>query len=468
MTAPQRRSNWTMAAFAAPCLPMAGLGLPLVVYLPEFYSSELGLSLAQVGAAFGAVRLLDMAFDPFICGVMDGTRTRFGRFRPWFALGAPILMLATYMLFMAHPGVGVGYLWTWLLVLYAGVSIASLSQLAWGAAISPHYDQRSRVYGWWQGGNVIGMILVLTLPALLPYLGVKGHAEAVGAMGWFVVALLPITVALAVARVPEPVSPVRKERSGLGEYFKLLRRPSVARLLVVDFLVGTGPAITGALFFFYFGRAKGFEKAAASQLLLIYFIGGLVGAPIWTWLSYRLQKHRTLALSSMFYAAVTIAALFIPHGNFPIAALMMFLAGISYAAGAFLLRAMMADVGDEVRLETGAERTALLYALLSGTVKIGSALAVAITFPALAAMGFDPKAKTGEAGIPGLMAMFAMAPAALAVVGGAIIAGFPLHARRHAEIRDALAARDLAEAGPEMGQKPRFAEEIHPVSPAAE
>ena len=243
MTAPQRRSNWTMAAFAAPCLPMAGLGLPLVVYLPEFYSSELGLSLAQVGAAFGAVRLLDMAFDPFIGGVMDGTRTRFGRFRPWFALGAPILMLATYMLFMAHPGVGVGYLWTWLLVLYAGVSIASLSQLAWGAAISPHYDQRSRVYGWWQGGNVIGMILVLTLPALLPYLGVKGHAEAVGAMGWFVVALLPITVALAVARVPEPVSPVRKERSGLGEYFKLLRRPSVARLLVVDFLVGTDLAV---------------------------------------------------------------------------------------------------------------------------------------------------------------------------------------------------------------------------------
>ncbi len=150
------------------------------------------------------------------------------------------------MLFMAKPGVTTLYLWTWLLVLYAGVSISSLSQLAWGAAISPEYNQRSRIYAWWQGGNVVGMILVLTLPALLPFVGVKGHAEAVGAMGWFVVLLLPLTVGLAVSRVPEPMITTVRERSGLAEYFRLLKRPAVARILIVDFLVGTGPAITGA------------------------------------------------------------------------------------------------------------------------------------------------------------------------------------------------------------------------------
>jgi GPH family glycoside/pentoside/hexuronide:cation symporter len=468
-----RRSNWTLAAFAAPCLPLAGLGLPLVVYLPEFYASELGLGLAQVGAAFAAVRLLDMAFDPFIGGVMDGSRTRFGRFRPWFALAAPILMLATAMLFMAKPGVTTVYLWTWLLVLYAGVSISSLAHLAWGAAISPEYNQRSRIYAWWQGGNVVGMILVLTLPALLPFVGVKGHAQAVGAMGWFVVLLLPLTVALAVWRVPEPLVTKPKERSGFAEYFKLMARPSVVRILIVDFLVGTGPAITGALFFFFFVRAKGFEKSTASLLLLVYFIGGLVGAPIWTWLAYRIGKHRTLAVSSLFYAAVTVAALTIPHHNMAVGALMMFLAGITYAAGAFLLRAMMADVGDEVRLDTGIDRTALLYALLSGTVKVGSATAVFVTFTLLGKLGFDPKAHTGEAGVFGLSMMFSVVPATLAVVASGIIAGFPLTEKRHGEIRAALVARDLADASladaaPAMGAQPRFTEEIHVATPAAE
>ena len=86
----ERRSNWTLAALAAPCLPLAGLGLPLVVYLPEYYANELGLSLGAVGMAFMLVRLLDMAFDPYIGGVMDSTRSRFGRFKLWFAISAPL------------------------------------------------------------------------------------------------------------------------------------------------------------------------------------------------------------------------------------------------------------------------------------------------------------------------------------------------------------------------------------------
>jgi len=31
MAKAERRSSWTLAAYAAPCLPLAGLGLPLVV-----------------------------------------------------------------------------------------------------------------------------------------------------------------------------------------------------------------------------------------------------------------------------------------------------------------------------------------------------------------------------------------------------------------------------------------------------
>jgi GPH family glycoside/pentoside/hexuronide:cation symporter len=462
----ERRSNWTLAAFAAPCLPLAGLGLPLVVYLPEFYASEVGLSLAQVGFAFMAVRFLDMAFDPFIGGVMDRTRTRFGRFRPWFALGAPILMLATAMLFMPGPGVTTFYLWGWLLVLYAGVSIATLSQLAWGASLSPDYHQRSRVYAWWQGANVVGMILVLVLPTVLPRLGIKAHAAAVGAMGWFVVLLLPITVALAVLRVPEPRIQSAPERSGLAEYFKLLRRPTVARLLIVDFLVGAGPSITAALFFFFFVRVKDFDKGTASLLLLIYFVGGLIGAPIWTRLAYRIGKHRTLAVSGLFYAAATLGSNLIPPGAAPVAAVMMFLAGLPYSAGAFLLRAMMADVADEELLDSRIDRTGLLYALLSGTVKIASAAAVGITFPLLALLGFDAKATGVSTGLDGLTIMFTLGPAALALAASAIIAGFPLTEARHGEIRDALAARDLdenslADAAPAMGAEPRFAEEIH-------
>ncbi len=468
-----RRSNWTLAALAAPCLPLAGLGLPLVVYLPEYYTNQLGLSLASVGAAFGAVRLLDMAFDPYIGGVMDRTRSRFGRFKLWFAISAPILMLASYMLFMAKPGVSSLYLWLWLLVVYAGVSIAGLSQLAWAAVLSPQYDQRSRIYGWWQAGNVVGMILVLTLPALLPLLGFKGHGSGVQAMGWFIVILMPITVALALWKVPEPQVVSEVKKSGFREYLALFKRPSVVRILVADLLIGTGPAITGALFFFFFGRVKGFSHAEASLLLLIYFIGGLVGAPLWTWLSYKISKHKALAVSGVVYAGLTMCSLMIPQGAMIPAAVLMFMIGVPFAAGAFLLRAMMADIGDEERLASGVDRTGLLYAILSGTVKIGSAAAIFITFPLLQLMGFDPKGQGVDTGLQGLAILFAAVPAAMSIIASFIVWGFPLTAERHAEIRAGLAARDmkepgLAEAAPEMGSAPLLTKEINAAVRPAE
>lgn len=54
-----------------------------------------------------------------------------------------------------------------------------------------------------------------------------------------------------------------------------------------------------------------------------------------------------------------------------------------------------------------------------------------------------------------------------------IIAGLSLTEKRHAEIRDALVARDLAQSdiagvAPGMGSDPKLAEEIHAITRPAE
>jgi hypothetical protein len=43
------------------------------------------------------------------------------------------------------------------------------------------------------------------------------------------------------------------------------------------------------------------------------------------------------------------------------------LAGLPYSAAPLLVRAMMADIGDEERLASGVDRTGLLYAIVNGT-----------------------------------------------------------------------------------------------------
>jgi len=438
----EKRSSWSLATFAAPCLPLSALGLPLVVYLPEYYTSELGLSLTVVGSAFLLVRLIDIIFDPLIGGIMDRTRTRWGRFRPWMVGGAPLVAAGAYFLFMAQPGMSAGYLWLWLIVVYAGYSMMSLSHTAWAAVLSSDYQQRSRVYGWWQAGNVIGMILVLTLPPIMSIVFKGDHGAGIRAMGWFIVALIPLTVLLATRAVGETTAPLQRHKSGVVEYLALLKRVSVRKLLIADLLMGLAPGIAGALFFFFFERIKGFDKTEAGILLLVYFVAALAGAPLWPVLARRIGKHKALAVASVIYAVVQVLAVLTPAENTVLGMLILILAGLPYSAAPLLVRAMMADISDEERLITGADRTGLLYALVSGTAKLGHAMAIG-AFPVLALLGFDPKLPTAT-GETALIALYAVVPAALGLVVAAVMLRYPLDANRVAEIQ-----RQLAERQPE-------------------
>lgn len=429
----------SLLAFVGPCLPLAGIGLPMVVHLPAYYAGHLGLSLAVVGYAFTFVRLIDIGFDPLAGWLMDRTRTRIGRFRFWLALSAPVLMLAAWMLFMAEPGVGSVHLWIWLAVVYVGFSMGSLSQTAWASVLSPDYNERSRIYGWWQTGNVLGIILVLLLPPILSLGFHQGEEAGVKAMGWFVILLLPVTVAWACWKVPEPDLRSGQPHSRPLDYFRLMVRPAVTRLILVDLLLGWAPGVTGILYLFYFDQIKHVPAGQAGLLLLGFFVSGLLFGPVWWKLAARIGKHRALAVSAGAMVAGELAVMAIPFPTIWTALLVMAFAGSSYS-GSLLLRSMMADAGDEIRLETGQDHTGLLYALLTATTKIGTALA-GLTFVGLDLAGFHRTGANSPHALLWLQILFIGTPAIASALAGWVILGHRLDARRHGEILAALAAK---------------------------
>jgi Na+/melibiose symporter-like transporter len=342
---------------------------------------------------------------------------------------------------MARPGVSLAYLWVGLVIAYLGFSMGSLSQQAWAAALSPDYDERSRIYGWWQAGNVLGILLILLLPPLVE-IGLKGsRIQGIAAMGWFIIVLLPLTIGLAVWRVGEPGAAARTAAS-FKDYREMLRNSSVVRLMTADLLLGWAPGITGALFLFYFDQVKGVAETTANLLLLIYFVAAMAGAPLWSLLAVRVGKHRALAINAVSIVATLVLVMAAPMRSFALAAAVMILAGLPYS-GSALLRAMLADVGDELRLKTGVERTGLLYSLLTATNKIGTALAL-VSFVALDALHFSAQAAHNPAAaLAGLQLVFVGGPSVLCLLAAAVILGYRLDAGRHAEIRAAL-----ADAGP--------------------
>ncbi len=444
---PDRLSSGTLAIFSGPAFPLAALALPLVVYLPHFYAVQMGMSLAAIGAVFSIVRLLDIGFDPILGAIMDRTNTRFGRFKPWMAASVPILMIACWLVFNPPKGVSSLYLTVSLVVMYVGYSIAVLGHLAWGSVLAGDYHQRSRIYGWVQAGTVGGMILVLVLPIIIAKIVPDSDAAGVASMGWFVIVLTPITIGLALWRVSEPrVVAHAATPAGLGKYLQVIRRPTVMRILACTILAATAPGITGAIFLFFFRQARGFNAADTNIMLLVYFVGGFAGAPLWSKLAKAVGKHRAMMLSCAYYVVMQSLTLATPRGSIAFGLPIIFLAGLGFSAYLILLRAMTADACDEARLDLHSDCTGMIYALHNSGTKIGSALGVAITFPLLQMFGFhaSDKVQNTPAALHGLELTFAFLPIVFVVLGGLSLWGYRLNEARHGEVRDALAARDAA------------------------
>ncbi len=445
MTDAAKLKNRTLLAFALPCLPYAAIGLPLAVYLPHYYSTYIGVDLGVVGTTFILVRCIDIFFDPVVGWAMDRTRNRFGPYRTWITLGTPILMAAIWMIFMASPGATSQYLFQWLLVLYLGFSITTLAQLAWGAVLAPQYHQRSRLYGWWQVFNILGVLIALFIPVGVTALKLGDYGYGVRAMGWFIVVALPVTLLVNLLAVKEPRNEAARPHGAFKAWAALFARQSVRKVLLCDLFLGLAPGLTGTLLFFYFESIKGFDQAQSQQFMAVYFVAGLLAAPFWSWLAMKMGKDRALQIASILFAVFYGAVAFIPPGNFLFAAISLFIAGLPYAAGLLLTRAMMADVADEVRLETGEDRMGLLFSFLSLTTKLGYAISVGSLW-ILSQAGFNDKTHAANDPFPlmVLQVLFIVLPTLLLAASAWSLVKYPLTLKRHAEIREALEAREQA------------------------
>ncbi len=435
-----------IAVFSAGAFPIGALVTTLGVYLTNYYAAHVGIPLAIVGLSFMAVRLLDIFFDPVLGIAIDHTRTRYGKFRPWLAAAAPILIVAAFAIYFPPSGVGAVYLIGWLVVLYAGYSMLTLSQAGWGAALVAEYHQRSRVYGWIQAVAVVGALGVLLVPLAVPAMWHAVPFKGVPLMGCFVLFAIVVGAAITVFLAPEPdkVSAAKSERFGLKDYLPLIRRSEMLRLMCADMFCTLGPAITAPLYLFFFEQARGYTPGQATYLLFFYVSAGLAGPAIWSRVARRFGKHQAIRIASVCYVFAQSTLLLLPKAHPLEMTFAMIGVGFVASAFAFLVRAMIADVSDEVRLESGKDRTAMLYALVTSTNKIGSTLSVGVAYVILPLFGFV--AREGVVNTPdaiwGLQACYLLPPVLCVLIGGLAMWGYKLDETRHAKVRLALSASD--------------------------
>jgi GPH family glycoside/pentoside/hexuronide:cation symporter len=438
-------------AFSAPSLASAGLALPIYALMPKFYSDVVLAPLGLIAIGIALARAFDAITDPAMGWLSDRTNTRWGRRRPWLAIGAPFTAVSVIALFappqsLSSLGAALWFFATFTLY-FLFHTVYWVPYHALGYELTSDYHERSTLFGWREAFALTGTVIAGATPLLVSdafgeertgyvIVGVVFAVLLVGTFGWLILRIQERPD--FVVRAPNPfIAGIR--RSMRNRPFRILLGS-----YVVSHLTGAIPVTVSPFFLSYVLQPENYG------LWLTLAIGGYVGAgiaaiPFWVWLARRIGKRAT------WYASIWVAIIgatplfFLGKGDLLPFFLLLVFTGTQL--GAQLLHpAMQADVIDYDELHTGKRREAQygsFWAIIPKFVAIPSA---AIPLAILAALGYVPNQPQSAEVQWALSAMLGLAPAASSFIAFLIAIRFPINEKRHRAIRDGIEAHERGEA----------------------
>lgn len=433
----------TLIYYALPELTQAVVTLPMALFVPAFYADDLALPLAGVGAAIAASRLLDVVIDPFIGILSDRLQTRWGRRKPWIALGTPFLMLSAWMTFVPPGAVSLGYLLIWTSLLFLAFTLVDLPHKVWGAELSTDYLERNHVAAWREGFGAVGLILFLVLLLVMGLFGRTDSREQLLAIALTVVLSLPPLVSLALRKVPEypPESLTGQRYRGWSALALVFRNRAFLRTMATILLFGSAVMIQATLHKLVLTHVVGRPELFA-PLILAETLFSLGAIPFWLRLAARFGKHRAVTFAALWVGIWSLGLPLVGAGDMALYAVLIVLRGSSLTSIFLLSNSIAADVVDQDIVASGWQRTGLFFAVWGMAVKAAVAIGVLLATALPAAFGFEPSAPAHETGAKlWLMLIYGWLPCLIMMLGVPLLWNFPIDRRSQMELREQIAAR---------------------------
>jgi Na+/melibiose symporter-like transporter len=376
-----------LAAYAAVALPLAAAALPVHVQVPKFYAA-FGMDLALIGFILLAVRLLDALSDPLLGAIADRMPIRYGGRKLMIGAAAPLLAAGLWLLF--NPPAGAQSLVPWLvgaLVLsYVGLSAASIGHFALGSALSRDYAERTRITAARGVAALAGVLLAAAIPELL----VQRYGATSG-LAWFALGFTPVlavAAAITLFRGPTPSAVLISTPLTTRGLVQPLRNPRFRRLAAVFLINGVAAAMPATLLLFF--AADVLQRPDLTPLFLVlYFVSGAAGMPLWVRLAASAGKVRAWLVSMGMALAAFVWAYFLGAGDAAAFSVVCVLSGLAFGADLALPASLLADVVDDDEDRAG-RPDGVYFGVWHLLEKLALALAAGVALPLLQWLGYVP------------------------------------------------------------------------------
>ncbi|MDJ0657721.1 MAG: MFS transporter [Xanthomonadales bacterium] len=438
-------SNGTIAAYAAPLVPIWMLHTPALSILPGLYATVSGIDLAVIGAILVTSRILDGVTDPLIGLLSDATRTALGRRKPWIIAGGLLCMVGVWFWFRPSADTGALYFFLASIAVYIGWTMVEIPHGAWLSELSGDYEERSHIAGIRTTAIYLGYVVFWLGPFLPLFETTEITPEVTTFLSWVVIVLMLATMTWAVIKVPEG-NPRNSETPNLTAAISGLVSNKPLRLFLV--IIGASWLASGmvaGLYFFFISSYLEIPDKFGHIGLAVAAIG-FVSASIWGWAGARLGKHRVLVICNLSTVITLVAMSLIRPGPHAFSAMLVIfsLSALFSAGSTVAYYALMADVVDYDTLMTRKNNAGNYYALITLFQKVGLGAGAGLALTVSALFGFDAVGENEGWALAGFFVAFIVIPIALNLLATILATLFPITRRRHGIIRrrlDSLALR---------------------------
>ena len=453
MTPSDHLPTWKRAAYGVGALADFLIFALINVMLIPVYVVALKLDPRLIGYAAALPRFVGVITDPIIGAISDNTRTRWGRRRPFFVVGA--ILCGTMLPLVWFPVTGFGNIGTFIylfLILAVFQAVYSLYIVPFGALgyeLTGDPDERTRVLAWCPYLTTIGTFAApwfywLSLRPVFGCNEVTGvRWMSIGAgVAIIVCGVIPALIFREKAQAPR--------RSGekvnvLGAVRETVRSRAFLLLVGANVLATFAVNCQGTIILYitiYYMFAG--DKAATTQL------GGIVGTvvslstflilPLITRLSAGRGKRSALLVSLAMCSIAGMATWWVFSPRWPY--LMMIYSVIGYGgmtATSLMVSSMTADVCDEDELRTGKRREGAFASAMGATLKATLAVMLVVGgyLPSMAGYTDVSHPPTMNQ-LFNMRILFAAIQGLLPLIGMALIWFYPITKSRALEIRRSL------------------------------